>query len=104
MVEPNQYELSRRAAAVNELLGRIGLSSGQFNEWWNRTAYAELGGLTPTQAWLCGNHDAVVQLVQSWIERSDEAAERARNDPGFLQMINERQQAITADEIRRRTA
>jgi hypothetical protein len=102
--KPDQNELSRRAAAVNEILGRIGLSSGGYSEWWNLTAYDELGGLTPTQAWLRGEHEAVERLVLSWFDRSEEAAERARNDPAFLRMLNERRQTIAAGVDNRHTA
>ncbi|MDA8357299.1 MAG: hypothetical protein M0Z95_13645 [Actinomycetota bacterium] len=97
-------ELNRRAAAVNEILGRIGLSSRDATEWWNFSAYEELGGRTATQAWLAGDHHAVERLVLSWYERSETAARRARGDEAFLRMLSERRRAIAAESPGRRTA
>lgn len=97
-------ELNRRAAAVNEILGRIGLTSRDTTDWWNFSAYEELGGRTATQAWLAGDHHAVERLVLSWYERSETAAQRARGDEAFLRMLSERRRAIAAESPGRRTA
>jgi hypothetical protein len=94
--DPNSQELNRRAAAVSEILGRIGLSGVARNttEWWNLVGYKELGGRTPTQAWLAGDYESVEQLVLEWFDRSEEAADRARGDDAFLHMLAERRRTI----------
>jgi hypothetical protein len=97
-------ELNRRAAAVSEILGRIGLSSRDTTDWWNLSAHEELGGRTATQAWLAGDRLAVERLVLSWYERSESAAQRARGDEAFLSMLSERRRAIAAESPGRRTA
>lgn len=99
-VTPDPVELGRRAAAVNEILSRIGRSSGEQSEWWNHFAYDELGNRTPTQAWLAGDYEAVERLVLSWYERSEAAADRARSDPAFLRMLEERRRAVAAGNKR----
>ena len=68
------------------------------------STYDELAGRTPTEAWLAGDHEAVEQLVQIWYERSEQAAERARNDPDFMEMLEERRRAIAARAGQRRSA
>lgn len=102
--DPDPQELNRRAAAVNEILSRIGLSGGGagMSEWWNFVSYDELGGRTPTQAWLAGEHEAVEKLVMSWFDRSEQAARRAQDDQAFLRMLDERRRALT--HVPRRTA
>ena len=97
---PDPVELGRRAAAVNEILSKIEQSSGEQSEWWNRFAYEELGNRTPTQAWLAGDHEAVERLVLNWYERSEAAADRVRNDPAFLRMLEERRRALSAGNKR----
>ena len=97
-------ELNRRAAALSEILGRIGLSPRGTTDWWNFSAYEELGGRTATQAWLAGDHHAVERLVLSWYERSEAAAQRARGDEAFLRMLSERRRAIAAKSPGRHTA
>ena len=102
--DPDPQELNRRAAAVNEILSRIGLSGGgaSMSEWWNLVSYDELGGRTPTQAWLAGDHEAVEKLVLSWFDRSEQAARRAQGDQAFLRMLEELRRALT--HAPRRTA
>jgi hypothetical protein len=92
--EPEAYEINRRAAAVNELLRQIGLSNGADTEWWNCRAYDELGGLTPTQAWLMGDHEAVEKLIADWYAVSELSAERFRNDPDFMDSLRQKSAAI----------
>jgi len=86
-LEPESYETSRRAAAVNSLLGQIGLSTGAENEWWNHQAYEELGGLTTTQSWLNGNHSGVARLVEEWYAVTNAAVERCIRDAAFVAML-----------------
>lgn len=76
------------------------MSSGAETEWWNHRTYAELGGLTPTQAWLRGDHEAVRELIDGWYRASERAAERCRNDPEFMEMLQERRAAI-AERVKR---
>ena len=73
-------------------------SNGSETEWWNRRVYEELGGLTPTQAWLRGDHDAVESLVASWYAATERAAERRRNDPEFIEMLKRRGEAIAGQQ------
>src|SRR5580704_4560866 len=105
-VVPDPIELNRRAAALNEILGRIGLSdvAGHTTEWWNLVGYRELGGRTPTQAWLAGDHEAVESLVLSWFDRSEQAAERARGDEAFLRMLDGRRRALANTTTHPRSA
>jgi hypothetical protein len=92
--EPEAYEINRRAAAVNELLRQIGLSNGAETEWWNFRAYDELGGLTPTQAWLRGDHEAVEKLIADWYAATERSAEKFRNDPDFMDSLRQKSAAI----------
>jgi hypothetical protein len=77
-------EVHRQAAALNHLLGEIGLSTAEQTTWWNLVAQAELGNRTATQAWLAGDNEAVKALVERWYEASKLAADRASGDPEFL--------------------
>lgn len=86
MSEPG-YESQRRAAAINYLLGQIGLSSGKETEWWNYQTYPELGDRTPTQAWLAGDEEGVRKVVDAWYQETRAAVEEHRRDPEFLAMI-----------------
>lgn len=98
-------ELNRRAAALNEVLGRIGLSTtASTNDWWNLTSYPELGGRTPTQAWLAGDHETVEALVVSWFDRSEQAAARALDDESFVRMLDSRRKALAEAAARPRSA
>ncbi len=99
-------ELHRRAAAVNEIIGRIGVSGtgSGISEWWNLESFEELGGRTPTAAWLAGGHEAVERLVLSWFDRSEQAASRAQSDQAFLRMVEERRRALAHDPAPRRSA
>jgi hypothetical protein len=83
----NGYESQRRAAALNVLLGQIGLSEGKETEWWNFHAYDELGGRTPTQAWLAGDEKAVEQLVRNWYAETERVLEERRRDQNFMAML-----------------
>jgi hypothetical protein len=97
---PDDRDTNRRAAAVNELLSRIGLSNGAETEWWNHRAYKELGGYTPTQAWLRGDHRAVEDLVADWYRATEQAVEHYRSDPKFMERLHERRATI-AEQVKR---
>jgi hypothetical protein len=81
----NGYEAQRKAAAINLILGQIGLSDGKATEWWNYQSYPELGGRTPTQAWL--DEEAVRSLVDEWYADSQAAVDQYRSDPAFMEML-----------------
>jgi len=83
-------ESQRQAAALNHLLGEIGLTTPEQTRWWNLVAYPELGDRTPTQAWLAGDIEGVTALVKSWYAASEAAAVRAVSDPEFLAMLRKR--------------
>lgn len=83
-----------RAAAINLLLGEIGLSTGSQTRWWNLVGYEELGGRTPTQAWLAGDEEAVRALVQRWYEASIAAQRQAVNSPELMALLTRRLQEL----------
>ncbi len=93
-----------RRAAIDDLLDRIAASTGGADEWWNRSAYEELGGRTPTEAWLAGDRDGVVRVILEWYQKTEESAERIRNDPTTLQMIEDRRRSIAEEADHRRSA
>ena len=104
--EADPQELNRRAAAINEILGRIGLSgvARSSTEWWNLVGYTELEGRTPTQAWLAGDHEVVEKIVLEWFDRSEEAAKRARSDDGLLRMLADRRRLLDPQAFEPRSA
>lgn len=77
-------EAQRRAAAVNELLRKSGSGSSHETTGWNQRAYDDLGGRTPTRAWLDGDTEMVTALVDRWYVASEAAAECAADDSAFL--------------------
>lgn len=81
-------EAQRRTAAVSDLLREIGSGTSDETKWWDHT-YDELGGRTPTAAWLDGDTEMVAALVDRWYAASDATAERAANDPAFLDHLRE---------------
>lgn len=83
-------EIHRQAAALNHLLGEIGLSSNEQTQWWNLVAHRELGNRTATQAWLAGDTEAVKALVGRWYDATKSAANRASGTPEFLVVLRER--------------
>ena len=90
------YESQRKAAAINYLLGQIGLSNGEESEWWNHRSYSELGDRTPTQAWLAGDEEDVRKLIDHWYEESQEAVDRHLGDPEFMMAIRHKMQTLHA--------
>ena len=91
-------------SAVDELVNRIATSSGDSDEWWNASTHEELGGRTPTEAWLAGDHDGVMRVVAGWYQQSDERAEQIRNDPAMFEMIKDRRRSIAEKADHRRSA
>jgi len=92
----NGYESQRRAAAINYLLGQIGLSNGKETEWWNYQSYGELGGRTPTQAWLAGDEDDVRKLVDKWYADTQSAIDEHRSDPEFMAVLRRKVETLRA--------
>ena len=58
-------EAHRQATRINDALAKVGWASP--TAWWNDTAYDELSGRTPLQAWLCGEYGSVMRLAQRQI-------------------------------------
>ena len=88
--ETSDTEQHRQAAALNHLLGEIGLDSGEQTQWWNLVGHEELGGRTATQAWLAGDAEAVRLLVESWYESTRAAGRRALGNDGLLAELRQK--------------
>ena len=86
----DQQESQRKAAAIDQLLGEIGLPGDDRSHWWNLVAYRELGDRTPTQAWLAGDEGAVRELVERWYRASVEARDRVVADPDAVSALRAR--------------
>ena len=97
-------ESQRKAAAIDQLLGEIGLAADDRTHWWNLVAYRELGDRTPTQAWLAGDEGAVRELVERWYRASAEARDRVVADPGALSALRSRLEELDRRLRSRRTA
>ena len=83
-IETSNIERHRQAAALNHLLGEIGLDPGQQTQWWNLVGHEELGGRTATEAWLAGDAQDVRMLVESWYASTRAAGQRALADDTLL--------------------
>ena len=96
--EPTEFELSapsslednRQAAAINHLLGEIGLTTTDQTTWWNLVAQPDLGDRTATQAVLDGDVDKVRALIERWYERSKVAADHVSSSPEFLELLRKK--------------
>jgi hypothetical protein len=95
-VPENGSEAQRRAAAINDLLGRIGLSDGSTTERWNHQTYPELGGKTPTQAWLAGDHVGVRSLIDKWYAETERSIAENRRDPKYMATLRQQIDALNA--------
>ncbi len=80
----------RQAAALNHLLGEIGLATDEQAAWWNFSVHEDLGGQTPTQAWLAGDADAVRAVVEKWYAATIDAQRRTAADPEMMAMLRRR--------------
>jgi hypothetical protein len=83
-------EGNRQGAALNHLLGEIGLTRNEQTSWWNLVAQLELGNRTATQAWLDGDTLEVRALVERCCEKSESAVGRVTNSPEFLAMLRQK--------------
>jgi hypothetical protein len=81
---------SRIAAAITDLLIRHGYPPGRVDEWWNHASYAELGGHTPTSAWLLGEYEAVLHVVESTYAASEKSAHRTATDRRAVEQIRQK--------------
>ena len=79
------------AAGFNEILESLGCPHQELNDWWNLTAFAELGGRTPTRAWLDGDYDAVRDLMDSLVAASSRVRDRLVDSCAFERLIAERE-------------
>jgi hypothetical protein len=87
-------ERRRVAAGFNEILESLGMPRQDLNDWWNLTAFAELGGRTPTRAWLDHDYGAVQELVASLYAASSGAGQRLTDSHAFEQMIADRRKDV----------
>ena len=81
---PSEIERNRQAAAMDHLLGEVGLATGEQTQWWNLVGHEELGGRTATQAWLAGDSESVRVLVESWYTSTRVVGQKALEDEEFL--------------------
>lgn len=100
--DADPIESGRRAAAVNHLLGQIGLTSSEQTRWWNHISHEELGVRTATQAWLAGDIDGVTALVDSWYIASERAAREAGADATRLDHLRTQLSRLEARTAQRR--
>jgi hypothetical protein len=82
--DKSDTERQRPSAALNHLLGEIGLPAGEVTQWWNLVGHQELGGRTATEAWLAGDTDEVRLLIEGWYVATRTAGQRAREDTALL--------------------
>jgi hypothetical protein len=87
MTPDNGDESEHRA--LNVLLDQIAHSEG-------KETFDELGGRTPTQAWLAGDEKAVEQLVRGWYLETKRNLDAMRRDPRVMQMIRDKIAALDA--------
>jgi hypothetical protein len=87
---PDLSDEDVRSAAVglNDMLADLGYSKVEITDWWNLLAFKELGGRTPTRAWLEGDHEAVRGFVANLYAASELA--RDHRDPVVLAELNRR--------------
>jgi hypothetical protein len=76
----NGYESQRKAAAINFLLGQIGLSNGRETEWWNHRP--------------AGDEEGVRKLVATWYAETQSAIDQHRSDPEFMAMLRRKAKAL----------
>jgi hypothetical protein len=75
---PDLSDEEARSAAVelNDMLADLGYSKVEITDWWNLLAFKELGGRTPTRAWLDGDRHAVRAFVTNLYAISERARDR----------------------------
>ena len=85
--EMTAEESQRVAAGINQILKDAGYPEGQLGDWWNLIAFKELGGRTPTRAWLDGDHDDVRRLIEHWYAETIKAAAKQSDDESFITFV-----------------
>jgi hypothetical protein len=93
LAHDNLHELSddqRRqvAAGLNQMLVELGEAEQEISDWWNLIGFPQLGGRTPTQAWLAGDYENVRDLVRSLYEDSAQSAIRLKKSASFAELVN----------------
>jgi hypothetical protein len=93
LAHQNLQELSdeqRRqvAAGLNRILVELGQSEQTISDWWNLIAFPQLGGRTPTQAWLAGDYNDVRDFIRSLYEESVQAMMRLKQVPSFTELVD----------------
>ncbi len=78
------------AAAINELLVTHGYPRDRVDSWWMDSAYEQLGGLTPLQAWQHGCYRKVWEMLRDAYAASEDAAKRLASDSQHAEMIERR--------------
>jgi hypothetical protein len=82
---------NREATKIGLALSKIGYSDSEVTHWWNETEYAELSGMTPTQAWNRDEFDLVKGLVERIV--STAFASKLSDDPTILKRLEESKQS-----------
>lgn len=82
------------AAGFNAILESIGCPRQELNDWWSLTSFPELGGRTPTRAWLDGDYGLVRDLVTSLYQASTSARQRLTDSRAFEQVLAERKKEV----------
>ena len=85
-MELSEIESQRREDATALLIEE--LRAGRPG-YWNHP-YEQLGNRTPTEALADGDEAAVRELIAEGYRRSEESAERHRQDPEFMKMLRSR--------------
>jgi hypothetical protein len=83
-----------REQARADLIEQI--AKGTPHDWFNMSTSQLLGDRTPTEAWQAGDHEAVERMIDQWYTDAEAGAERRRNDPKFMAMIERRREALDA--------
>jgi hypothetical protein len=83
-----------REQARADLIEQI--AKGTPHDWFNMSTSRLLGDRTPTEAWQAGDHEAVERMIDQWYAEAEAHAERRRNDPKFMAMIERRREALDA--------
>jgi hypothetical protein len=83
-------ERHRQAAALNHLLGDIGLAPrGEPPQWWNLVGRDELGDRMATEAWLAGDTQDVRRLVEAWYASTRAAGRRVLADGKRVDLLRQ---------------
>ena len=78
---------SREAAKINLALKKVGYSDAKITKWWNHSAYEELGGKSPTDAWNHEEYELVKALVEHLVSERFETA--LANNPAVRKRLTE---------------